>query len=284
MIPIGQASTAGNLTFKSTATIVAKEGISMGAGAGAQKITTDVTGNDTAGMVAGMFASGVTAKGLNGIEAEANKLAKAPKGIDGVTEEAGNLAEDVGKAGKGLEGAAKGAESAAEDAGKVVESGSGSAIPDSVDIRLNSLVDEIRTDIGKEYPVGNVGAAITDIEGVTSEIKAYSKINNSISSPNINHEYSYNLGSNNRIFETVDVNSQNIVNGPKAFNRCIDTESKILEDIAHQLGYNTFAVDESVVGNVYLITERAPCPSCESVIAQFKEMFPNVNVEVKYMY
>ena len=97
MIPIGHASTAGNLTFKSTATIVAKEGISMGAGAGAQKITTDVTGNDTAGMVAGMVASGVTAKGLNGIEAEANKLAKAPKGIDGVTEEAGNVAEDVGK-------------------------------------------------------------------------------------------------------------------------------------------------------------------------------------------
>ena len=115
MIPIGQASTAGNLTFKSTATIVAKEGISMGAGAGAQKITTDVTGNDTAGMVAGMVASGVTAKGLNGIEAEANKLAKAPKGIDGVTEEAG----------KGLEGAAKGAESAAEDAGKIVETSYG---------------------------------------------------------------------------------------------------------------------------------------------------------------
>ena len=126
MIPIGQASTAGNLTFKSTATIVAKEGISMGAGAGAQKITTDVTGNDTAGMVAGMVASGVTAKGLNGIEAEANKLAKAPKGLDGVTEGTGNVAEDVGKAGKGLEGAAKGAESAAEDAGKVVESGSSS--------------------------------------------------------------------------------------------------------------------------------------------------------------
>ena len=115
MIPIGQASTAGNLTFKSTATIVAKEGISMGAGAGAQKITTDVTGNDTAGMVAGMVASGVTAKGLNGIEAEANKLAKAPKAIDGVTE-----------------GAAKGAESAAEDAGKVVESGGNSSITNDI--------------------------------------------------------------------------------------------------------------------------------------------------------
>ena len=65
-----RASTSGNLTFKSTATIVAKEGISMGAGA--QKITTDVTGNDTAGMVAGMVASGVTAKGLNGIDTKFN--------------------------------------------------------------------------------------------------------------------------------------------------------------------------------------------------------------------
>lgn len=82
MIPIGQASTAGNLTFKSTATIVAKEGISMGAGAGAQKITTDVTGNDTAGMVAGMVASGVTAKGLKGIKAKAGKLG-IPKLADG---------------------------------------------------------------------------------------------------------------------------------------------------------------------------------------------------------
>ena len=44
-----------------------------------------------------MVASGVIAKGLNGIEAEANKLAKAPKGIDGVTEGTGNVAEDVGK-------------------------------------------------------------------------------------------------------------------------------------------------------------------------------------------
>ncbi|WP_368201164.1 polymorphic toxin type 35 domain-containing protein [Agathobacter rectalis] len=145
MIPIGRASTAGNLTFKRTATIVVKEGISMGAGAGAQKITTDVTGNDTAGMVAGMVASGVTAKGLNGIEAEANKLAKAPKGLDGVTEEAGNLAEDVGKAGKGLEGAANGAESAVEDAVKVVESGSTSKYLEQLDNlsenKINHMID-----------------------------------------------------------------------------------------------------------------------------------------------
>ena len=158
MIPIGQASTAGNLTFKSTATIVAKEGISMGAGAGAQKITTDVTGNDTAGMVAGMVASGVTAKGLNGIEAGANKLAKAPKGIDGVTEGAGNVAEDVGKAGKGLEGAAKGAESAAEDAGKVVESGRISNLDDGLNFSNREL--EHMGESGRQVPIQTLQDAI----------------------------------------------------------------------------------------------------------------------------
>ena len=80
MIPIGQAATAGNLTFRSGATIVAKEGIATAAGAGAQKYTTDLTGNQTAGMIAGMAASMATAKGLNGIEAGAKKLAKPKLG------------------------------------------------------------------------------------------------------------------------------------------------------------------------------------------------------------
>ena len=166
MIPIGQASTAGNLTFKSTATIVAKEGISMGAGAGAQKITTDVTGNDTAGMVAGMVASGMTAKGLNGIEAEANKLAKAPKGIDGVTEGAGNLAEDVGKAGKGLEGAAKGAESAAEDAGKVVETSYGKS---REIIQCSDINSKEVAKVEEKVPVSDAVMKSLEGSGLTSD-------------------------------------------------------------------------------------------------------------------
>ena len=210
MIPIGQASTAGNLTFKSTATIVAKEGISMGAGAGAQKITTDVTGNDTAGMVAGMVASGVTAKGLNGIEAEANKLAKAPKGIDGVTEGAGNLAEDVGKAGKGLEGAAKGAKSAAEDAGKVVESGKKtiiSTLGNEIDITPSLKHTSVNKNPGP-YGEVNTSVDILDAEGniktrrwYDSEGKAYRDVDmsdhgNPKEHPEVPHEHTweYNNG------------------------------------------------------------------------------------------
>ena len=210
MIPIGQASTAGNLTFKSTATIVAKEGISMGAGAGVQKITTDVTGNDTAGMVAGMVAGGVTANGLNGIEAEANKLAKAPKGIDGVTEEAGNLAEDVGKAGKGLEGAAKGAESAAEDAGKVVESGKKtiiSTLGNEIDITPSLKHTLVNKNPGP-YGEVNISVDILDAEGniktrrwYDPEGKAYRDVDmsdhgNPKEHPEVPHEHTweYNNG------------------------------------------------------------------------------------------
>ena len=93
MIPIGQASTAGNLTFKSTATIIAKEGISMGAGAGAQKITTDVTGNDTAGMSVDEHSN--TLKTLDEVF-EGNRLDydntafKIRSGVDGVSKSVGN--------------------------------------------------------------------------------------------------------------------------------------------------------------------------------------------------
>ena len=98
MIPIGQAASAGNLTFRSGATIVAKEGIATAAGAGAQKYTTDLTGNQTAGMLAGMAASMATAKGLNGIEAGAKKLAKPKLGDVGTDGGAVLNDADVGSA------------------------------------------------------------------------------------------------------------------------------------------------------------------------------------------
>ena len=101
MIPIGQAASAGNLTFRSGATIVAKEGIATAAGAGAQKYTTDLTGNQTAGMLAGMAASMATAKGLNGIEAGAKKLAKPKLGDVGTDGGAVLNDADVGSAVEG---------------------------------------------------------------------------------------------------------------------------------------------------------------------------------------
>ena len=163
---IGRASTAGNLTFKSTATIVAKEGISMGAGAGAQKITTDVTGNDTAGMVAGMVASGVTAKGLNGIEAEANKLAKAPKGIDGVTEGSWKFSGRCGESRKRARGAAKGSRGVQrKDAGKVVETSYGKSREIIQCSDINSKVAKVE----EKVPVSDAVMKSLEGSGLTSD-------------------------------------------------------------------------------------------------------------------
>ena len=71
------------------------------AGAGAQKYTTDLTGNQTAGMLAGMAASMATAKGLNGIEAGAKKLAKPKLGDVGTDGGAVLNDADVGSAVEG---------------------------------------------------------------------------------------------------------------------------------------------------------------------------------------
>ena len=71
-IPISKAATAGNLTFRSGTTIVAKEGISTLAGEGVSNITMNLTDNQTASMLAGMIASGATARGLNWIDGKFN--------------------------------------------------------------------------------------------------------------------------------------------------------------------------------------------------------------------
>lgn len=67
-IPIGKASTVGKLTFRSGSTIIAKEGLSTLVGEGVSKLTTDLSGNQTVGMMAGMLASGLTSHGLDKLD------------------------------------------------------------------------------------------------------------------------------------------------------------------------------------------------------------------------
>jgi filamentous hemagglutinin len=58
-------------------------------------------------------------------------------------------------------------------------------------------------------------------------------------------------------------------------NRVVDSEAKILNNVAAQLGENT-----SVTGTINLLTERAPCASCSNVIQQFQAKYPNITVNV----
>ena len=86
MIPIGTASKAGELTFRSGTVMLGKEGVSTLAGYGASNLVYDKTNNQTLGMIAGILASMGSAKGLNMADA---KLGWSNKGVKG------NVAESV---------------------------------------------------------------------------------------------------------------------------------------------------------------------------------------------
>ena len=60
-----------------------------------------------------------------------------------------------------------------------------------------------------------------------------------------------------------------------------DAEYKVLSAIAQVLEthYNW-----DIQGQLYLYTERQPCQSCRDIIRQFREKFPNIEVDVDWSY
>ena len=122
---------------------------------------------------------------------------------------------------------------------------------------------------------GNFGYSEVDIDGLdNTQFFAHSSIQTEIPSVkdsgiSIKPEFSP--------FKTVEVNGSNVINGEGAWPRDVDTEYKILSDIQSKLGDNP-----SASGKIKLYTELEPCPSCQGIIEQFKEMYPNIDIEVIY--
>ena len=63
--------------------------------------------------------------------------------------------------------------------------------------------------------------------------------------------------------------------GKDNFDRAFDSEVKVLEEFAAK-----YENQRDIKGTIYLFTERPPCSSCTDVLPQFREMFPNVRLEV----
>lgn len=77
-------------------------------------------------------------------------------------------------------------------------------------------------------------------------------------------------------FATLCVNQNGAVEGADCWQRDVDTEFKILEDMAARLP------DTAVAGRIRLFTELYPCPSCWNVMLQFLAAYPNVRMQVLY--
>lgn len=77
-------------------------------------------------------------------------------------------------------------------------------------------------------------------------------------------------------FEVLCVNHADEIEGDDCWPRYMDTECKILEDLAARLP------DPSASGRVRLYTDLYPCASCRHVMAQFLASYTNVQMQVLY--
>lgn len=124
--------------------------------------------------------------------------------------------------------------------------------------RFLDRAKEIRKPLKSELKSGgNVAIADIDIDGISKELRAHSKIQNV---------------------------EDGFIGKPKAPKfkpktvghfRDVDTEYKILEEIAKQIGDN-----KDVTGSIDLFTEFTPCESCCDVLLQFEEKYPNIKLTV----
>ena len=77
-------------------------------------------------------------------------------------------------------------------------------------------------------------------------------------------------------FHALCVNQNDVVDGYDCWVRVVDTEYKILEDMAARMP------DPSVKGRVKLYTDLPPCASCWNVMKQFMTVYTNVQMSVLY--
>ena len=77
-------------------------------------------------------------------------------------------------------------------------------------------------------------------------------------------------------FEVLCVNHDDEIEGADCWPRNMDTEYKIIEDLAARLA------DPAAAGRMRLYTDLYPCASCRHVIEQFLAVYTNVQVQVLY--
>lgn len=109
---------------------------------------------------------------------------------------------------------------------------------------------------------GNVAVAEIDIPGIPKQMAAHSQVSDA-------GKGLIGSGNGNFVAQSVPNKAGDLV------YRGIDTEYKILDNIADQLGRNT-----SARGTVNILTEKAACASCLNVAEQFKAKYPNITVNI----
>lgn len=67
---------------------------------------------------------------------------------------------------------------------------------------------------------------------------------------------------------------------PSMPTRKLDTESIALEYFAKQKNAKIGMKYPEITGEIKIISDLCPCPSCSVIFQQFTEMFPNVEIKI----
>ena len=112
---------------------------------------------------------------------------------------------------------------------------------------------------------GNMAIADVDIPNIKESFIAHSNINDKYKKGADVADFSFLKPEGERTFTTyVDVE----------YSRYHDTEAKILEDIASQI------TNKNISGKINMYSELPCCQSCSNIISEFREMFPNIELNV----
>ncbi|MDZ7923417.1 MAG: deaminase domain-containing protein [Marinagarivorans sp.] len=115
---------------------------------------------------------------------------------------------------------------------------------------------------------GNVAVANIYIDGLPASSKAFSSYQNG-------ENGFVKLPEGDLILEPVSVNKNGIIDGNNSYLRIYDGEFKILETTARSLKDTPM-----ISGRIDLFSELDVCPSCGGVIAQFRMIYPNIQLNV----
>lgn len=80
------------------------------------------------------------------------------------------------------------------------------------------------------------------------------------------------------IFDAIPVNNQNVAYGNNAWMRTTDSEYKMLNRVANDLKAVKGKSYPEITGELKIVSERQYCPSCQGIIQQFNEMYPNIKL------
>lgn len=131
-------------------------------------------------------------------------------------------------------------------------------------------VSDIRADLPRE---GNVAFAEIDVGALSSEtmvMKAYSQFDD-----RVGEFLPKPSGDLNSWVLKPQVATSKYVGTPEGYLRDMDTEFKILETVAQRLGPSSQAS-----GRINLISEKMVCPSCSDIVNQFRERYPNIQLNI----